>query len=117
MPIVCPSCRWPAELDERGPTEDPAIFLTGTAYLGATPIQIVAVRIDPTSGRIPDYKPGVPAAAYAESRLDAVLEVLLDEIEYLASELDQLLGQWEPSVVELASGRYRLCALSASFRR
>jgi hypothetical protein len=117
MPIPCPNCRWPLELDERGPTEDPAILLTGTAYLGAIPIQVVAIRIDPSSGRLPGYKPGIPRDAYADGRFNEVLEVLLDELEYIASELDELLGQCEPSTVALPSGLYRLCALPTCFKK
>jgi hypothetical protein len=116
MPILCPNCRWPAELDERGPAEDPAILLTGTAYLGSTPLQIVAIRIDPTSGRVPDYKPDVPAAAYAGSQVDVALSVLLDEFEYVVNELGDVLGEGQPSTVALPSGAYRLCALPASFK-
>jgi hypothetical protein len=116
MAVPCPNCRWPAELDERGPAEDPAILLTGTAYIGTIPVLVLAVRIDPNTGRLPDYKPGVPRAAYAGGRFDVVLEVLMDELEYIASELDDLLGESRPSTVQLPGGLYRLCTLPASFR-
>ena len=115
MPVPCPNCRWPAELDERGPAEDPAILLSGTAYLGATPVQIVAIRIDPAGGRVPDYKPGHPGA-HADNAFDETLGVLLDELEYVAGELDELLGPCELGTVELASGVYRLCAIPASLK-
>lgn len=116
MAIPCPSFRWPLELDECGPAEDPEILLTGTAYLGASPIQVVAIRIDPNSGRLPDYKASVPHDAYTDGHFDEVLEVVLDELEYVASELDDLLGEDRPSTVRLPGGVYRLCTLPASFK-
>ncbi len=116
MPIPSPNCRWPLELDERGPAEDPEILLTGTAYLGAVPVQVVAIRIDPNSGRLPDYKPGVPRGAYTDSRVDIALEVLLDGLDYISSELDDVLGEDQPSTVQLTGGVYRLCTLPASFK-
>lgn len=115
MPIPCPNCRWPLQLDERGPAEDPAILLTGTAYLDTSPIQVVAIRVGTDSARLPDYKPGVSRDAYAD-RFDEVLEVLLDELDYVTSELGDLLGADKPGTVRLTGGIYRLCILPATFK-
>lgn len=116
MSIRSPSCQWPVELDERGPAEDPSIVLTGKAYVGRTPLQVVAVRMNPASGRLPDYKPDVPAAAYADAHVDIALFSLLDELEYVANELDELLGDDQPGTVALAGGVYRFCALPAAIK-
>ncbi|HUN45355.1 MAG TPA: hypothetical protein VMU85_02495 [Stellaceae bacterium] len=113
MPVPCPACRWPTALEERGPAEDPSILLTGTASIGDALLQVVAIRIDPTLRWALDYKRGVAAASYKANALSATLETFLEESESIASELDELLGERRPSIVQLATGPYKVWILPA----
>lgn len=114
MAIECPPCLWPTVLEERGPSDDPSILLTGTARIGNAPIQIVAIRINPILRSTADYKPDV-TEAYQANDLDTVLGAILEELEYTSVELGRLLGNDHSATVELAPGVYRVWALSASF--
>jgi hypothetical protein len=109
MSVECPRCEWPAVLEERGPLEDPSILLTGTARVGDTAVQIVAIRINPALRFAPDYKQGLSSVVYGANGLDEILETVLEEFEYVSSELDQLVGESRSCIVELATGRYVLC--------
>lgn len=95
MSIPCPPISWPSVLEETGPAEDPTITLSGMARVGSTPLQIVAIRIEPRLRFMPDYKSDVDSATYNHAQL----EVLLEELGNIA-ETDA------PEVVELSSGRY-----------
>ncbi len=102
MVIACPRIEWPDALEERGPADDPSIVLRGTARLGEAPLEIVAIRVDPELRRAPDYRSGVPEAAYRRAALEAALE----ELEYLAEELGGLIDKEERSIVRLAGAPY-----------
>jgi hypothetical protein len=115
MTINCPPCLWPTALDERGPATDPSILLTGTARIGNAPIQIVAIRVDPTLRSTLDYKAGVPKVSYQANQLDTLLGTILEEVDFASAELGTLLGEDHLATVDLAPGRYRVWAVSASF--
>ena len=51
MGIRPPELRWPSELAEEGPPEDPTILLRGAAEIGAAPHRVVAVRLNPARWR------------------------------------------------------------------
>jgi hypothetical protein len=68
MAVKCPALEWPGTLEERGPSEDPSILLTGTARLGGTPVAIMAVRINAEFRPLPDYKSGPPDGAAGAHR-------------------------------------------------
>lgn len=109
MAVQCPAIEWPNFLDACGPQQDPDIVLKGTVYIGATPLQIVAIRIDPQRRRTPDYKPDVPEAAYCT----AALETTLDEFEYVTEQLAEMTGAAERSIVYLPTGPYVICIVPA----
>jgi hypothetical protein len=109
MAVQCPAIEWPNLLDVCGPEQDPDILLKGTAQIGATPLQVIAIRIDPRRRRTPDYKPDVPEAAYHT----AALETTLDELEYVTEELAEVTGAAERSVVYLPTGSYVIWVLPA----
>lgn len=109
MAVQSPSIKWPNVLEGCGPEQDPDILLKGTVEIGATPLQIVAIRIDPQRRRTPDYKPDVPEAAYHT----AALETTLDELEYVTEELAEVTGAAERSIVYLPTGPYVICVLPA----
>lgn len=115
MPVECPPCQWPTALEERGPAEDPALLLTGTARIGDAEVQIVAIRVDPTLRWTPDYKREVAEDSYRANGLDAVLETTLEEFETVATALGDLLGESRSSIVDLATGPYRIWLMPASF--
>ena len=114
MAIECPSCLWPTVLEERGPSDDPSILLTGTGRIGETPIQIVAIRINPTLRSTLDCKPDLENSDQSND-LNSALGAILEELEYASAELAGVLGEDHPATVELASGSYRVWCLSASF--
>jgi hypothetical protein len=109
MAIESPSCLWPTILEERGPSDDPTILLTGTGLIGETPIQIVAIRINPSFRSTPDYKPN------QANDLDSALGAILEELEYASAELASILGEEHSGAIELATGFYKVWTLSASF--
>jgi hypothetical protein len=109
MAIPCPPLEWPSFLQECGPANDPQIVLRGDARIGDTPLQVVAIRVDPELRYAPDYRRGVPAEAYET----AALETTLDELEYLTEELSGLTGRAQRSIVRLAGGAYVLWVLPA----
>jgi hypothetical protein len=111
MPVQCPSCQWPSSFSECGPAEDPSILLSGTARIARGAVQILAIRTSRVSGRIPDYKSDVPRECYQE--LGIVLEEVLEDLEYLASEFGDLLNDSDSEGVELPTGTYRIVALSS----
>lgn len=110
MPVQCPSCQWPTSLAECGPAEDPSILLSGTARIAQVAVQIVAIRTSRESGRIPDYKNDVPRECY--DGLDTVLEQVLEDFEYLATEFGDLLNEPGSEAIELSTGTYKIVALS-----
>lgn len=114
MAIECPSCLWPTVLEERGPSDDPSILLTGNGRIGQTPIKIVAIRINPMLRPTLDCKPDL-AGSYQANDLNAALGAILEELEYASAELGSLLGEDHPATVELATGSYKVWSLSASF--
>ena len=116
MSVECPPCRWPALLEERGPPEDPSILLTGTARIGNTALQIVAIRINPALRFAPDYRREVPEGSYQANDLDEILETVLEEFEYVSSEFEELIEENRSTIVELATGRYVVCVIPAPLR-
>jgi hypothetical protein len=113
--VECPACLWPTVLEERGPSEDPSILLTGTARIGGARARIVAIRVNSTQEWTPDFRRGVAEDTYHENDLDEVLQTVLEEFQTVASELGDLLGDSDPSVVELATGHYSVWVIPTSF--
>jgi hypothetical protein len=109
MAVRCPAIKWPDVLEECGPEQDPEIVLKGTAHIGATQLEVVAIRIDPRFRRTPDYKPEVPEAAYDIEALEAAL----DELEYVIEALGAVTGVAEQSIVNLPGGPYVIWMLPA----
>jgi len=114
--VECPACVWPNILEERGPSEDPSILLTGKARIGDTDARIVAIRVNSAQEWAPDFRRSVAEDSYHENGLDEVLRMALDEFQAVASELGDLLGDSRPSVVELATGHYSVWVIPTSFR-
>jgi hypothetical protein len=112
--VECPACVWPAVLEERGPAEDPSILLTGAAQIGDAGVQIVAIRINSTLRWSPDYKRSVDEVSYQANGLNEVLETTLEELQSVASEWGDLLGEGSSGLVELATGPYRFWVLPVS---
>lgn len=115
MPIRRLEWQWPEALEERGPAQDPSILLTGSARIGQVPVQVVAVRINPELVGVPDYRPDVDEARYRKGALATLLETILDESEYLVSELEELLGKARSSIVPLEQGSYLVWVIPAVF--
>jgi hypothetical protein len=115
MAVVCPAWQWPAALEERGPSEDPSILLAGAARIGDVEMQIVAIRINDTLRWTPDFKRGIAEDTYRVNGLGEVLETTLEDLQSVASDLGDLLGGGGSSVVELATGPYRVWVMPASF--
>jgi hypothetical protein len=112
MPVQCPSCQWPKSFSEYGPAEDPSILLSGTARIAHTAVQIVAIRTSRDSDRIPDYRSDVPPECYQANGLSTLLEQLLEDVEYLACELGDVLSEPGSEPLELPTGMYKVVALS-----
>ena len=108
MVVECPPCKWPSVLEERGPAQDPSILLIGAARIGETAVQVVAIRINATLRWSPDYRDGVADDTYRANGLDEALEGALEEFQSGAAELEEFLGASGSSVVELATGTYRM---------
>ena len=115
MAVACPAWQWPTTLEERGPSEDPSILLTGAARIGDVEVQIVAIRINDTLRWTPDFKRGMAEDTYRVNGLGEVLETTLEDLQSVASDLGDLLGGGGSSVVELATGPYRVWVMPASF--
>jgi hypothetical protein len=80
MTVRCPPLEWPAGLLEAGPPEDRSIVLRGEAMIAEARFTVMAVRVDPI--RLgPDFRPGVPSAAYAEYALSGLLDQLSELVE------------------------------------
>jgi hypothetical protein len=115
MPVQSPSCQWPETLHEQGPPEDPSILLGGQARIGEVEVRIVAIRVDPERVGTPGYRAGVAAAAYQADELEVVLEAVLDDNEYIGSDLERWLGERRQSIVELPTGSYLILMVPWSF--
>jgi hypothetical protein len=115
MAIECPPCQWPTVLEERGPSEDPSILLTASARIANVEVQIVAIRINDTLRWTPDFKRDIAGDAYGINGLGEVLEATLEDLQSIASDLGDLLGGQGLSVVQLATGPYRVWVMPASF--
>lgn len=111
MPVQCPSCQWPSSFMECGPAEDPSILLSGTARIAQAAVQIVAIRTSRGSGRVPDYRSDVPRACYQANGLAGLLEQMLEDFEYLATEVSEIFGDGVSELVELATGTYKVVVL------
>ena len=111
MPVQCPSCQWPTAFSECGPAEDPSILLSGTARIAQAALQIIAIRTSRESGRMPDYRGDVPRACYEASGLNSLLEQVLEDFEYLATDFGDLLENAGSDRVELPTGNYTIVAL------
>jgi hypothetical protein len=109
MAVACPPVEWPGLLEEQGPAEDPEIVLRGTVRIGGVPLEVVAIRVDLELRRVPDYKRGVPLAAYES----AALETALEELECVTEQLSTHTAVVERSIVRFATGPYVVCVLPA----
>ena len=114
MGVRCPAWQWPEDLEERGPPADPSILLTGMARIGEVPMLIIAIRIDETLRWSPDFLPNVADASYGAGNLREMLETTLEDVQSVATGLGDLVGEGRLSVVELATGRYRMWVLPAA---
>jgi len=94
--------------------EDPSILLTGATRVGATAAQIVAIRVNPSLGWDPDFKRDIAKDSYQANGLDVVLETSLQEIQVVASQLEELLGGSDSGVMHLATGQYKVWVMLAS---
>jgi hypothetical protein len=115
MTIECPPCQWPTALEERGPAEDPTILLTGTALIGDAEVQIIAIRVDPLLRWTPDYRSDVAETSYQANGLDTVLETTLEAFESVATAFADVLGESRSTIVDLATGPYRIGVMPAAF--
>jgi hypothetical protein len=114
VPVPCPPFMWPDALVERGPPEDPSILLTGAAGIGNAAALIVAIRISRKMRWDPDFQPGLAGEIYQANRLDEVLETILEELEVVASELEEVLDEGDADAVELATGTYKVIVIQVS---
>jgi hypothetical protein len=89
-------------------------LLTGHGRIGETPIQIVAIRINPMLRSALDCKRD-REGSYQANELKAALGAILEELEYVSAELGSLLGEDHSATVELGTGFYKVWCLSASF--
>jgi hypothetical protein len=94
MPVPLPAPRWPTELVEDGPPEDPSILLSAPATIGQARHLVLAVRINPRT-LAADYRADLNEDVYADSEV----EELLDELTFL-DDIDQSV------LVPLSSGLY-----------
>ena len=98
MPIHFPEPRWPVELLEEGPEEDPSILLGGVAEIGNARHRISAVRVSPRSLRV-DFRADLKKNVYA----DHELEVMLEELSFFVNFFDSI---DQSVIVPLESGTY-----------
>jgi hypothetical protein len=89
-------------------------MLTGAAQIGEAEVQIVAIRINPTLRWSPDYRRDVAEVSYQLNGLNEILETTLEELQSLASDWQDLLGDGRSGVVEFATGPYRVCVMPVS---
>ena len=82
MPIRLPEPRWPSELLEQGPPEDPSILLGGAAEIGKAPYRVLAVRLNPDTLAV-DYRADLNEDIYADYEVESMLDDLtvLDDID------------------------------------
>ena len=82
MPVRLPEPRWPAELLEEGPPEDPSILLGGAAEIGKAPHRVLAVRLNPSTLSV-DYRANLEEDIYGDYQLEDMLDELtfLDDID------------------------------------
>jgi hypothetical protein len=114
MPIEFPACIWPKVLEERGPASDPTILLTGTIEIAGSIIQLVAIRVSHLARSTPDYRDDLADGDYAAGGLTEVLDATLEEMEFIASEFSELLGESGSGEVLLGDAYYRLWLVSGS---
>jgi len=117
MSIRSPQFQWPAVLDERGPSSDPSILLTGTARFADKDMQVIAVRVDPSRRCAPDCGADAIGGCYQTEGFEAVLGVILEELDFVAGELSDLLGNDATSIVEFENSPYIVCMIPTSSRR
>ena len=76
MAVRIPPLRWPVELTEEGPAEDPNILLGATVDIAKTRYKINAMRVDLRYWE-PDFHRNLDDHVYADYRLDAIFEELV----------------------------------------
>ena len=94
MPIRMPQLRWPAELQEEGPHQDPSIILVAAVVIDSASYRIQAMRIDLDSLE-PDFRADLEEDNYADHRIYDIFEelIFLDNFD-------------RSSVLSLESGNY-----------
>jgi hypothetical protein len=75
MPISFPEPRWPSELTEEGPPEDPSILLGGAAEIAKAPYRVLAVRLSPSTLAV-DYRADLNQDVYADYEIEGTLDEL-----------------------------------------
>jgi hypothetical protein len=82
MPVQLPAPKWPLELLEAGPSEDPFILLSGAATIAGAPYRVLAVRVDPATLGV-DYRYDLGEEVYADYQLEDTFDELtfLDDID------------------------------------
>jgi hypothetical protein len=114
MSVQFPASIWPTILDERGPPEDPTILLTGMASIGGASVQIVAIRIDPSLRWAPDYRPEVAEGRYRAEGLADLIEGAIEDLDSVAAEFRETLGESRSDIVTLAGQSYMIWLVSAA---
>ena len=105
MPVCLPEPRWPSELLEEGPPEDPSILLGGAAEIGKAPHRVLAVRLNPNTLAV-DYRRDLEEDVYADYQLEGVL----DELTFL-DDIDKSV------LVPIGGGHYVVWMIPFSFER
>jgi len=114
MPVQFPASSWPTVLDERGPPEDPAILLTGMASIGGAAVQVIAIRIDPSLRWTPDYRPDVAESRYRADGLADLVEGAIEDLDSVAAEFRETLGERSSDIVTLAGRSYMVWLVSTA---
>jgi len=104
-------------LDERGPPEDPTILLTGMTSIGGAAVQIVAIRVDPSLRWTPDYRADVDEDFYRADGLADLVEGAIEDLDSVAAEFRDALGDGGSDMVTLAGQSYRVWLVSAATDR
>jgi hypothetical protein len=99
MTVPCPVPEWPGSLEEAGPPEDRSILLQGQVSIGRTKFSVTAVRVDPIRFG-PDFRADRSLSIYDGYELSRLLHTVAE-----------LVGEAEPSAVQLETGRYVLWML------